>query len=173
MSGKVEYEGGLRSPFEQDPEVVMLLGSIITVWGAVGHVLRSVGVKLLQCTYEEADAELSKYLGDGKRIQVLIDRATEDDEMLAALQRVKDLVDERNLVVHGAPLYGGRHGLFNLGLHIVNFRQPDPGLRFTEAAPFLNAHLEKIRAAGGALWDVAYDQQLLALGDDGYAVYPR
>lgn len=150
-------EDGLRSPFEREPELVALIGQVIVVWGAINHLMRTIGMQVFDCDYDETDKRLSKSLGEGARIEMLISSIREGDrvQLRSILTRLKDTTERRNLIVHGGPLFGFRAGVFERGMHIVNFKQPDPQQRFHAAMPYVQAHLEEIRGLGAELFDCA------------------
>jgi hypothetical protein len=161
-------EDGLRSPFEREPELIALIGQAIVVWGAINHLMRTIGMQVFDCDYAEADRLLAKCPGEGARLALLIEKLPdgERDGLKDVLTKLKDATQTRNRIVHGGPLYGFRAGLFERGMHIVNFQEANPEKRFHEAAPYVIAHLEVIRALGADLFDHAHGTGALGQLDE-------
>jgi hypothetical protein len=108
-------EDGLRSPFEREPELIALIGQVIVVWGAINHLMRTIGMQVFDCGYEEIDAKLSACPGEGARLHLLISalKEGEHDQLRDVLTPLKDATWQRNLIVHGGPLFGFRVGVFD------------------------------------------------------------
>lgn len=170
MVKAVNDRDGLKSAFENHPDILEQMGRAIAVWGALSHLLHELTTRILNCTPEHADALLSGLPGEDKCLRVLINLlgADPDDEETASLKRtltaLKKLAEERNLLVHGAPVHGGKVGIRPRSECFLNFRHSDETARYVEARPLLTRHLEKLRRRGGELFDILYpDEQPAAL----------
>ncbi|QIA21498.1 hypothetical protein [Mesorhizobium sp. AA22] len=161
MVKALKEDDGLKSAFENHPDILEQMGRAIAVWGAISHLLRELTTRILNCSPENADSLLSGLPGEDKRLRLLIDLLDGDDDaetekLRRVLKHLKTLTEERNLVVHGAPVHGGKVGVRPRSHYFVNFRKRDDANRYVDARVLLKKHLEKLRRRGGELFDILY-----------------
>jgi hypothetical protein len=122
---------------------------------------------LLACDPLRADAILNGFSGEDRRLHFLIrliDAQTESDTTKAlkkVLKRLKDLTVDRNLIVHGAPVRGGKKGQRPRSEYFVNFKKVEDAERYVNARDLLDRHLQKLRRAGGELFELIYPDPTL------------
>jgi hypothetical protein len=157
-------EQGLSSPFESHPEILSEIGRVIAVWGSISHLLRELLSRLLDCDPLEADTILMGFAGEEKRLEFMISLFKtrpgdeERDAFIAALDQLKRLCRDRNLIVHGGPVNGGKKDVRPRDNYFVNFKKQDEAERYVAATPLLARHLEKLRERGGRLFNLMYPE---------------
>jgi len=155
-------QDGLSSPFEKYPEILVEMGRVISVWGSISHLLRTLLSRLLDCDPLEADTILMGFAGEEKRLDFMMSllktksQDSERDALVAALDNIKKLCGDRNLIVHGGPVYGGKKDVRPRDNYFVNFKKRDEATRYVAAVPLLAQHLEKLRERGSVLFDLMY-----------------
>jgi hypothetical protein len=153
---------GLSSPFEQYPDILVEMGRVVSVWGSVSHLLRTLLSRLLDCDPLEADTILMGFAGEEKRLEFMISlfktkpEDAEREQFVAALEGIKKLCGDRNLIVHGGPVHGGKKDVRPRDNYFVNFKKRDEATRYVAAAPHLAQHLTKLRDKGSTLFDLMY-----------------
>lgn len=157
----------LQSPFEAEEGILTQIGTIISVWGAINNMLRSLTAERLDANLENADAILNRFNGESGKIDFLlalvdVKNFADDPALIACLQRIKELVPERNVIVHGGPVF--KASLDGGEFHFQNFKKPAK-TRNVNAIPLLREHLKKLRVAGGSLYSIVYAAQISALED--------
>lgn len=159
-------DSGLGSAFEQHPDILEQIGRAVSVWGAVSHLLRDLVCRLLECTPRQAEELLGSFPGEDKRLRFvmeLISTKPETENLLATravLGRLKKLADERNLIVHGAPVSGSKKGVRPRSEYFLNMRKEDEADRYVDARTMLSSHLVKLKRNGGQLFDLLHPEPL-------------
>jgi hypothetical protein len=153
---------GLGTPFERDPEVLAMMGQVVSIWGTVSNLTRQLAARQLSCDPVQADKILQTFGGEEKRLEFIArlvsskPASPENEAILTALNRLKKLAPGRNLIVHGGPIHGAKKDVRPLGLYFVDFRYEDEMKRYVAAKPFLTEHLAKLKERGGILFDLLY-----------------
>lgn len=147
-----ENDGGLGSAFEQHPDILEQIGRAVSVWGAVSHLLRDLVSRLLDCSPRQAEELLGSFPGEDKRLRFAIELIgtkpeTEDGTAIkAVLGRLKKLADERNLIVHGAPVSGSKRGVRPRSEYFLNMRKENEGRALCARSPNAVASSSKAEA---------------------------
>lgn len=153
---------GLASPFERHPNVLLEIGRVVSVWGAISNLLRHLVSRILDCDPLKADAILMGFAGEERRLEFIVSLLSTkplDDEskaFIAVLKNLRKLSTERNLIVHGGPVHGGKAGQRPRDNYFVNFKFEDDARRYVNAADLLARHLAKLRRHGAELADLVY-----------------
>lgn len=162
MVTALKEKDGLRSAFEAHSDILEGIGCVVSVWGAISHLLRELLSRILGCDPLKADVVLNGFSGEDRRLHFLIDlldAQPQDEEIVAfkaALRNLKKLTPERNLIVHGAPVHGGKQGQRPRSEYFVNFKKTDDSERYVGARSLLDRHISKLRRRGGELFDLLY-----------------
>lgn len=159
-----DHAEGLRSPFERHPDLLVEIGRVVSVWGAVSNLLRQFVSRILDCDPVKADMILAAFPGEERRLDFvisLLSAGPQDDgstALAAVLKSLKKLCAERNVIVHGGPIWGGKKPDRPMDTYFVNFRVEDDGKRYVNARDLLARHLVKLRRHGGELFDILHPE---------------
>lgn len=160
----------LASPFEEDEELLTEIGRVVALWGTVHHQLRILTAKRLGTSPDDTDIVLKNFSGEGAKIQFLIGlisarQEIADKEIIECLETLNKLANQRNIIVHGGPIKGGKRGHYDWDYHFVNFRnlKPDARDRVKKAKPYIADHLQNLREAGTVLWDILHGDDVKCL----------
>lgn len=158
-----EEDRGLGSAFEQHDDILLEMGRAIAVWGAVSHLLRSLVERMLGCPPREAEVLLSSFPGEKGRLKVVIDllesrgESDESRQLRTVLSALSELTTERNLIVHGAPVSGGKKNVRPRSEYFLNMRKDETSPhRYVDARTMLEEHVRKLKQHGGELFDLLY-----------------
>lgn len=150
---------GLKSPFERDDSLVIEIGRVISVWGSVSNLLRQLVAKELGCQKVKADTILKGFGGEERRLEFAIrllqarEMNDSDQAVVKALAKLMEISAERNVIVHGGPVYGAKTGERPLDLYLMDFRYEDDARRYLNAKEYVERHLSKLRRRGSQLFD--------------------
>ncbi|RVK59171.1 hypothetical protein [Sinorhizobium meliloti] len=153
--------GGLRSPHEDNDEIMRNLGIVVSLWGSVCHLVRSAATTISGRSAEDVEAEMRPLSGEDAKIKYLIgivDDATDPrlKKLRAILTRLQTLSVERNLLIHGGPFWGARKGEFEVDYHVINYRAKGRMPRYENMPKLLDRHIAKLRSLGGYLFDEVF-----------------
>lgn len=156
-------ENGLRSPFEREDALLKEIGRAVALWGAVHHVLRALTANRLNITSPKVDELLGDFSGEGAKIKFLTNLVASredkaDASLIQALNRLTKLIPDRNIIVHGGPIWGMDRDYYEPGFHLVNFKQPKKDKRTKPALPFVIEHIKRLRIAGGELHGIVHEE---------------
>lgn len=155
----------MRSPFERHPDLLVEIGRVVSVWGAVSNLLRHFVSEILDCDPVKADTILMAFPGEERRLDFIVSllstKALDDRSkaLVAVLTNLKKRCAERNLIVHGGPIWGGKKPDRPMDTYFVNFKVEDDGRRHVNARDLLARHLLKLRRHGGELFDILHPSE--------------
>ncbi len=162
-------ELGLRSPFERDPEIISKIGLVVTIWGTINNILRSLTADEFSCQPDQADVLLKQFSGEQSKITFLLALASTktqpDERLVRCLEELKALSKDRNNIVHGGPIHGVKRDFYPMGMHYRDFRSTNMMTKVVGAHTILDRHLKKLRLVGEQLYLIVYQQQIEALAE--------
>ncbi|RUW19195.1 hypothetical protein [Mesorhizobium sp. M4B.F.Ca.ET.013.02.1.1] len=157
-----DFDEGLHSPFEKHPDLLVEIGRVVSLWGAISNMLRHFAAQILDCDPVKADTILTAFPGEERRLEFIVNLLSakpldqKSMALLAVLKSLKKLGTDRNLIVHGGPIWGGKKDLRPMDSYFVNFKVEDGAKRYVNARELLARHLAKLRFHGGELADLLH-----------------
>ena len=165
MVKTIVEDRGLSSAFERHDDILVEMGRAIAVWGAVSHLLRTLVERILHCSPRQAEVLLQSFPGEDRRLRFVIDLIESQDSSGEAegfrtvLNALCALTSERNLIVHGAPVSGGKKDVRPRSEYFLNMRKDESAPnRYVNAREMLAEHTRKLKALGGELFDLLYGE---------------
>ncbi|MHC1548798.1 hypothetical protein [Phyllobacterium sp. K27] len=164
----------LRSVFDGNEDILVSIGRVTAIWGTISSLMRI----LLERYSDEPEVDLVKFhsmSGEGGRINYLTTilephRSNQWVELsIGALSKLKGIIGDRNIIVHGVPanILRNPHITDGPGLYFIDHRTTDEELKRKHAANFLAHHLPLVRKYGGELWHATH-----GWADDEFLKWP-